>query len=249
MIITSAENPKIAEVKKLTDKKYRKRTGLYVIEGERLVRDAIRYGMDITEIFVKESVQEKFDFANKTVVADKIFARISDTVCSQGILAVVKKSGDENFAPRGNRCLVLEALQDPGNVGTLLRTAAACGFGDVYAVNAVDLYSPKVLRSAMSAHFCVRLHETKTIEKVFEVLDGFEIVAADMSGQNVFEKTFEKKVALVVGNEGNGLSEFSKRRTDAVVALPMQNDVESLNAAVAGSVIMYGILQNYNKEK
>lgn len=243
MIITSAENQKIAEVKKLTDKKFRKSTGLYLIEGERLVRDAIRYGADITEIFVKESVADKFCFENQTIVADKVFAKISETVSSQGVVAVVKKQEQKLSAPQGN-CLILDGLQDPGNVGTLLRTAAACGFCDVYAVETVDLYSPKVLRSAMSAHFCVRLHEAASLAEVFELMDGYQIVAADMGGQNVFETSFKNKVALILGNEGNGISEFSKKRADVVVSLLMKNEVESLNVAVAGSVIMYGILQN-----
>lgn len=242
MVITSAENPKIAEVKKLTEKKFRKSTGLYLIEGERLVRDAIRYGAEITGIFVKESASGKFSFENQTEVADKVFAKISDTVSSQGVVAVVKKRESETFAPQGN-CLILDGLQDPGNVGTLLRTAAACGFCDVYAANTVDLYSPKVLRSAMSAHFCVRLHEVNDLAEVFDNLQGFDVVAADMSGQNVFETTFDRKVALILGNEGNGLSELSKIRADVVVSLPMKNEIESLNVAVAGSVIMYGILQ------
>ena len=243
MIITSAENPKIAEVKKLTEKKFRKSTGLYLIEGERLVRDAMRYGAEITEIFVKESAINKFSFANQIEVADKVFMKISDTVSSQGVVAVVKKREIDLTPPQGN-CLILDGLQDPGNVGTLLRTAAACGFTDVYAVDTVDLYSPKVLRSAMSAHFCARLHEHNNLQTVFELLDGYEVVAADMGGKNLFETTFKRKVALILGNEGNGISEVSKNRADTVVALPMKNDVESLNVAVAGSVIMYGILQN-----
>lgn len=248
MIITSAENPKIAEVKKLTEKKFRKSTGLYLIEGERLVRDAIRYGAKITDIFVKQSAASKFAFENQTEVADKVFGKISDTVSSQGVVAVVKKRENESFAPQGN-CLILDGIQDPGNAGTLLRTATACGFCDVYAVDSVDLYSPKVLRSAMSAHFCVRLHESHSLAEVLDALSGVQIVAADMNGKNVFETTFDGKVALIVGNEGNGISELSRRRADLVVSLPMKNELESLNAAVAGSVIMYGILQKCLTEK
>ncbi len=226
MIITSAENSRIAEVKKLTEKKFRKSTGLYLIEGERLVRDAIRYGAEITEIFVKESAAEKFSFEKQVEVADKVFAKISDTVSSQGVVAVVKKRENKKFAPQGN-CLVLDGLQDPGNVGTLLRTAAACGFCDVYAVDTVDLYSPKVLRSAMSAHFCVRLHESHSLAEVLDNLgDDVQIVAADMNGQNVFETTFHKRVALIVGNEGNGISKLSKISANVGVSLPMKKDFE-----------------------
>ncbi len=160
-------------------------------------------------------------------------------------MAVAEKSREDNLLPVGN-VLVFDGLQDPGNVGTLLRTAVACGFTDVYAVNTVDMYSPKVLRSAMSAHYCIKLHECNSLEQVFEYLKELEIVACDMVGDNVFETQFCKNVALVLGNEGNGLSEYSRRNTMRTVSLPMANSFESLNVAVAGSVIMYQI---YSKSK
>ena len=240
MVITSLDNAKIIEVAKLSDKKYRKLSGQYVIEGARLVSDALKHGAEVISVYVRESDANEFNFANQTVVSDKAFAKMSDTVNSQGVLAVVKKAENALTAPTGN-CLVLDGLQDPGNVGTLIRTAAACGFTDIYAVNSVDLYSPKVLRSAMSAHFCVRLHELDTVEEAFAILQGVQIVSAHMGGENVFSAHFGKRVALVLGNEGNGLSDYSRRHATKTVALPMANDFESLNVAVAGSVIMYQI--------
>ena len=244
MTITSTNNAKITEISKLAEKKYRRREGKYLLEGVRLVSDAIKYGAEILEIFVKESVASTFGFAEATVVSDGVFAKISNTVNSQGIVAVVKYSPEQLTPPCGS-CLVLDGVQDPGNAGTLIRTAAACGFTDIYAVQSADLYSPKVIRSAMSAHFCVKLHETDSIERVFGLLDGVRKVAADMSGQNVFERNFGGKVALILGNEGNGLSAFSKEHADETVCLPMANNLESLNVAVAGSVIAYRIfLQN-----
>lgn len=240
MVITSVDNAKIVEVAKLSDKKYRKETRRYKIEGVRLLTDALKHGAKVVSVFVKESVADTFNFDGQIVVADKVFIKISDTVNSQGVVAVVEKELNELSAPSGN-ALVLDGLQDPGNVGTLIRTAAACGFTDVYAVNSVDLYSPKVLRSAMSAHFCVRLHETDNIEQVFAILDGVETVAADMAGANVYTTDFCKQTALVLGNEGNGLTEYAKAHVQRTVALPMANSFESLNVAVAGSVIMYQI--------
>lgn len=239
MLITSADNAKIAQICKLSDKKFRRAAGLYVIEGERLVCDAQKYGADIVNIFVKESTAEKFSFPNQITVADKVFAKLSDTVTSQGVLAVVKIPERALAAPAGN-CLVLDGLQDPGNVGTLIRTAAACGFTDVYAVNTADLYSPKVLRAAMSAHFCLNLWQAD-IQSVFAKLADMQIFAADMQGTNVFDTVFPPKVALVLGNEGNGLSDYAKSRAHCAVSLPMRNNFESLNVAIAGSVIMYQI--------
>ncbi len=241
MIITSLDNAKVQQVAKLADKKYRKQFSLYTIEGERLVRDAIFHGAHIVSVFVSERVADKFDFANSTVVSDKVFAKMSDTINSQGVLAVVQLPSAQLLPPVGN-CLVLDGLQDPGNIGTLIRTAVACGFSDIYAVNCCDLYSPKVVRSAMSAHFCINLYQTDDIKTVFELSKRSNtLVACDMGGQNIFDSKFDGNVALVLGNEGNGLSDFSKSNVHKTISLPMANNFESLNVAVAGSVIMYQI--------
>ncbi len=243
MIITSAVNEKIAHAAKLLDKKYRKRYSQYLIEGARLLTDALVHGADVAEIFVKQSVADKFAFEGQIAVADGVFAKLSDTVNSQGVVAVVNCAPDALSAPQGN-CLVLDGLQDPGNLGTLIRTAAACGFTDIYAVNCVDAYSPKVLRSAMSAHFCLNICQCNALAPVLDVLRraGVTVVAADMGGDNVFDCRFGTPVALVLGNEGNGLSDEARRGADLTVSLPMRsNGVESLNVSVAGSVIMYQI--------
>lgn len=245
MVITSTENAKVASAAKLLEKKHRKSTGLYLIEGERLVCDAFKHGAEIVDVFVKESTQDKFGFPNQIVVSDRVFSKLCDTVNSQGVLAVVKQPQRSFAEPCGNS-LVLDGLQDPGNVGTLIRTAAACGFSDVFAVNCVDLFSPKVLRSAMSAHFCLNVWQFDNVEQLFPLL-GCQIVAADMNGENVFSAQFAPKVAVVLGNEGNGLSAYSKTHADKIVSLPMKNNFESLNVAVAGSVIMYQIFANLNK--
>lgn len=245
MVITSTENAKVAYAAKLLEKKHRKSSGLYLIEGERLVCDAQKHGAEIVDVFVKESVQHKFDFPNQTVVSDRVFAKLCDTVNSQGVLAVVKQPQREFCPPCGNS-LVLDGLQDPGNVGTLIRTAAACGFSDVFAVNCVDVFSPKVLRAAMSAHFCVNVWQFDAVEQVLPLL-GCQVLAADMNGENVFSAQFAPKVVVVLGNEGNGLSDYSKTHADKIVSLPMKNNFESLNVAVAGSVIMYQIFAEQNK--
>lgn len=238
MVITSSDNPKIVQAAKLFQKKYRDRTGCYIIEGVRLVSDAIKHGAKVREIFVQESAANAIPFDDVTVVSDKVFSKLCETVNSQGVVAVVEKP-ERAFSPCGNS-LILDGLQDPGNVGTLIRTAAACGFTDVFAANCVDLYSPKVIRSAMSAHFCVALHETD-VESVFAALKGVPIVAADMHGDNLFETQLCQPVAVALGNEGNGLSQYVRDNVSKTVSLPMANDFESLNVAVAGSVIMYRI--------
>ena len=246
MVITSLDNAKIVEVEKLYDKKYRRLTNRYVIEGARLVADAIKHGANVVAVYVRESNAQEYNFDNQTVVSNKVFAKLCDTVNSQGVLAVVQMSQGELSMPKGN-CLVLDGLQDPGNVGTLIRTAVACGFTDIYAVNSVDLYSPKVIRSAMSAHFCIKLHELDSIEQAFSLLENVQTVSAHMGGTNVFSTRFGKRVALILGNEGNGLSNYSLTHAKKTVALPMENGFESLNVAVAGSVIMYQIYSQNSK--
>lgn len=248
MVISSLTNVKVVEVAKLSDKKYRRLTNRYVIEGERIVLDAIKHGANVIDVYVRESNVSDFHFDGQTVVSDKVFAKMCDTVNSQGVLAVVEKKSGELTAPLGN-CLVLDGLQDPGNVGTLIRTAVACGFTDIFAVNSVDLYSPKVIRSAMSAHFCINLRELDSIEQAFIQLDGIETVSAHMDGTDVFFAKFANRVALILGNEGNGLSAYSLTHSNQTVALPMENGFESLNVAVAGSVIMYQIYSQNNTRR
>lgn len=243
MVITSLTNAKIVDVTKLADKKYRKSRNQFVIEGDRLISDAIKRGANVVSVFVAESVSYKYNYDKKVVVRNNVFAKMCDTVNSQGILAIVEIPSNELQKPRGN-CLVLDKLQDPGNVGTLIRSAVACGFTDIYAVNSVDLYSPKVLRSAMSAHFCAKLYQCNSIEDIFGLLEDCQVVVADMGGENVFQTQFADRVALIVGNEGNGISDFSKQHANKIIAIPMENNFESLNAAVAGSVIMYQIYAN-----
>ena len=237
------DNVKVQEVAKLADKKYRKLSQSYVIEGERLVRDAILHGAKVLNIFIAESAKGKLDFADAIVVSDRVFSKMSTTVNSQGVLAVAQIPQAQLSAPKGN-CLILDNLQDPGNIGTLIRTAVACGFTDIYAVNCADVYSPKVVRSAMSAHFCLNLHQTDDIKQAFEVASNCTILACDMGGKNIFDCKFDGNVALVLGNEGNGLSNFSRQNAHQTISLPMANNFESLNVSVAGSVIMYQIYAN-----
>lgn len=263
MIITSKQNSRVLQIIKLADKKHRKSLGQYVIEGERLVCDAATHGADIIELFVAQSKAARLniDIDNPScvalfasikneptvyIVADDVFEKMSDTVSSQGILAVARFPEQVQGKPTGN-CLVMDCIQDPGNAGTLIRTAAACGFTDVVAAGCVDVYSSKVLRSAMSAHFCVNVRRTDTIEEAFALLDGMDIVAADMHGENIVAADFDRSVALIVGNEGNGISDYSRSHSDRILSLPMQNSFESLNAGVAGSVMMYQIFFNQTK--
>ena len=181
MVITSASNSKVLLVRKLQDKKYRNRFKQYCIEGVRLYQEALRFGKKPLEVFVKQSLSDKLNIDGATVVEDNIFDKMSDTVSSQGLIAVLPIEDNDTVAS-GN-CLVLDSLQDPGNVGTLLRTACATGFDTVYLYRCVDVYSPKCVRSAMSAHFAINLVTLDDFDVLKQRISNCRVVCADMEGK------------------------------------------------------------------
>ncbi len=237
MVITSASNSKVLLVRKLQDKKYRNRFKQYCIEGVRLYQEALRFGKKPLEVFVKQSLSDKLNIDGATVVEDNVFDKMSDTVSSQGLIAVLPIEDNDTVAS-GN-CLVLDSLQDPGNVGTLLRTACATGFDTVYLYRCVDVYSPKCVRSAMSAHFAINLVTLDDFDVLKQRISNCRVVCADMDGKDVSQFQYNEPIALVLGNEGNGIGDYFNEISDDVVSLSMKNNLESLNVAVAGSILMY----------
>ncbi len=240
-MITSKTNSNIAMLKKLiSDKKYRTALGKYCIEGMRLLVDAIKYNKHIDSIYVAQSKVDKLPPnlpCEYTVVADNVLDGVCDTVNSQGVVTVLDiTSTSSNIV--GN-VLVLEKLQDPGNVGTLMRSAAAFGYNTIIAIGCVDIYSPKVIRSAMSAHFTVHTIAIDSIEGLTTLIAGRQLYVADMGGVDVSIVNVEGDIALLLGNEGNGVSGRAVQLADKVVSLPMSNELESLNVAIAGSILMY----------
>ncbi len=240
-MITSRTNSSIAMIKKLiADKKYRMAMGKYCIEGVRLLSDAIKYHKHINSIFVAQSRVDKLPPnlpCEYTVVADSVLDSVCDTVNSQGVVTVLDIT-TASISSTG-KVLVLEKLQDPGNVGTLMRSAAAFGYNTVVAIGCVDIYSPKVIRSAMSAHFTVNTITIDSIDNLAECVGNRQLYVADMGGVDVSTVSVGSDVALLVGNEGNGVSSRALALADAVVSLPMSNELESLNVAIAGSILMY----------
>lgn len=241
MVITSIDNPKLKSIRALKEKKYRDEYGKYVIEGYRIVKDSLPY-LTGAELVVSKSAYEKYsnefpdyDFV---VVNDNLFVKLCDTENTQGIICVVdKKSVVPDYKNRF--ALFLDRIRDPGNMGTIIRTALATGFTNVYCYDCVDFYNPKVVRSAMSA--LSRVNVFKSEENVLETLkdNGYTVFAADMGGESVFghEKTYQK-ACLCIGNEANGLSDGVIAMSDEVLCLPMLSG-ESLNAGVSASILMY----------
>ena len=241
MVITSIDNPKLKSIRALKEKKYRDEYGKYCIEGYRIIKDSLPY-LTGAELVVSESLYEKYrnEFSGNDfiIVSDNVFVKLCDTENTQGIICIAdKKTSIPDFKSRF--ALFLDRIRDPGNMGTIIRTALATGFTDIYCYDCVDFYNPKVVRSAMSA--LSRVNVFKSEAKILEELknNGYTVFAADMNGDNVFErvKSFDK-ACLCVGNEANGLSDNTITMSDDVLCLPMLSG-ESLNAGVSASVLMY----------
>ncbi len=240
MIYSSKQNTLIKKIASLKDKKYRKEYNLYVSEGIKPVNDAIRFGMPIEYIVATSSVISKILPTNSQVieVTDDVFSFISDEKTPQGALCVIKVPNVDKIERPKNNAVILDGVQDPGNMGTIIRSALAFGYTDLYLVNCVDCYAPKVVRSSMSSIYKVNLYKG-SLDQVLSVLDGYEIIACDMAGKDL--KTFipSKKHVICVGNEGNGISNELLGKSSSVVAIKMNEYSESLNVSVALSIVMY----------
>lgn len=243
--ITSVSNPKIAFVKSLKDKENRIKNNMLIVEGENLIKD-LPNDCNVNSVFFLEGKRQQYDYIlNKYPldiiyeVDNKVLKCISDTVTPCGIVAVVTILPSQKFS--GQTCLVLDNVSDPGNVGTIIRTAVACGVKDIVCINGVDYTSPKVVRSSMGGIFRVNIVKAD-YDNVFDIINGYKLVCLDMSGDNLFDTQFLlDKVALAVGNEAHGISETLLHKSDRVLSLPMVGDIESLNAAVSMSVALYTI--------
>ena len=230
--ITSKSNDYIKELLKI--KKSSK--GAFLIEGSRFVGEAIKRGVRLKSLlFVDEC-----DFCDGKCdcyrISPAIAESLSSTVSASGVFALVDWGESEFCQPKGD-FLVLDNIQDPGNLGTIIRSALSFGFCHIYLKNCVNWRNPKVLRSTMGTIFDVRLYEIDFNK--FESLSKLPLYKADMVGENIF--SFQRKeeiIGLVLGNEANGISPEVDRLVQKSLSIPMQNNVESLNVAVAGAILM-----------
>lgn len=243
MIISSKDNALIKKVCSLSDKKYRKLYGQFIVESVKAVEECVKAEMDVETVICTQNLADSYPDAQ--VVTDAVFSKISTEKSPQGVLAVVNTPKNILSAPVGNS-LLLDRLQDPGNLGTIIRTANAAGYEDIYLVNCTDPYSPKAIRASMGGVFNVRLHEGG-YDEVFTVLEGVEVLSADMDGEDVFEFIPTDKICLCVGNEGSGLSDEVVARSTRTVKIPMRACCESLNAAISAGIAMYALKNNQRR--
>lgn len=240
MILTSKNNPLIKETAALKDKKARKEQGMFLVEGRKMAVECQRSDFEIDRVFVAESYAGENPFAEEQTVrvSDDVFRFLSDEKSPQGILCRIKIPTRTLTAPKG-KCLLLDGVADPGNVGTIIRTANAAGYEEIYLTEeCADPYSPKSVRASMSGVFFTKIYRASRAE-ILSVLSETPIIVADMGGENVFSFTAPKRFALAIGNEANGISDFVQEKATHTVKIPMQATQESLNAAISAGIIMY----------
>lgn len=256
--ISSPDNDKIRLINKLSRKKYRDQQGKFVIEGINLVRAALSKGQHVEFVLIADDFDYSeiantlavgVDYRNIYLIPRFLFEKISDAENGSGIIAVVDKRSytldnlDSLELRRGDNVLVLDRLQDPGNIGTMIRTAVAAGYSIVATIKGTaDIYSPKVLRASAGMIFgisVVELADTEEFKKLVSRLDKKIVVTDPREGDPYYECYLTNDIALVIGNEGNGISDEIMESSDVRVNIPMQGEVESLNAAICASLLMY----------
>jgi TrmH family RNA methyltransferase len=250
--ITSNANKVVKDILKLSDKKGRSQMKAYILEGLRLVEEAKVNGGEILYYVFAESFTDRFagffDNIQETGIyrfSDDLFKRVSQTESPQGIMAVARIPEYDPAAVIQSikRCVILENLQDPGNLGTIIRTADACGFdGVVISKGSVDPYNPKVLRSTMGSMFHIPVMVSSNLPEVLVMLKdrGIRIATAHpRASQTIWDAPLGDKVAIVIGNEGNGLSDEMLQASDIQVTIPMPGKAESFNASVAAGMLLY----------
>lgn len=244
MVITSVSGAGVTHARKLIrDKAYRLQHAQLVVEGERAVRD-LPDGVRVSALYVLEEKAEKYSdiaagHSDVFYCTDNVMRVLSDTDTPSGIAAVVDYS-PRSISGSGN-LVIADGITDPGNLGTIIRTAAACGISDVLALECCDFTSPKVVRASMGGVLKVNIQAADR-SQAEQILQGYKVFALDMHGQNIYninKADLTDKWALAAGSEAHGLSAEIRKRADKVVSLPMSGDMESLNAAVSMSVALY----------
>ena len=241
-IITSKANSVVKNAKKLHQKKYRK--SAYLIEGWHLFEEAVQAGVTIEKIFVLESYRDQLAAFPQTVwVSEEILRDLADTQTPQGIVAVIQKEeeGLPDFSQ--GKFLFLEDVQDPGNVGTMIRTADAAGFtGVIVSDKSADIYSLKTLRSMQGSHFHLPIYRMSLVTFIAEAKKSdLPILATTLSRESKDYRELSSLVnfVLVMGNEGQGISSVMAESADQLVHIGMKGRAESLNVAVAAGILMF----------
>jgi len=251
--ITSKDNETIKHIRKLKEKKYRDEYGEYIIEGVKLIKEAIQENAKIETVIIcdncnktaKIDAKDMYEIAkyNCLYADEKVFNTITEVQNPQGILAVIKKENNEteiNF--KEDIIVVLDNIQDPGNIGTILRTLDSVGLTQVIvSKQSGDIYNSKVVRSSMGAIFRVKAIESENLVETLKNIKKhkYKILTTELEAEkNMYEVEY-KKLAIVMGNEANGVSKEIREMSEEKIKIPMIGRTESLNVSVATGIILY----------
>ena len=257
--LTSKDNANIKNAAKIIKSaKFRKQTGLFAAEGLRVCVDAVRSGAEIYTLFLTEEALEKHaeecseltSAAKKTfLITPQLFARISDTQSPQGVMGIIKtldKNSLFDTINNGGKFLALDNVQDPNNLGTILRSAEAFGVsGVILSRDCCDAFGPKVVRGSMGAIFRLPLLSVDSLPEWFALHPSLNTFAAvpDSSAEPVTKIYFEEPCAVVIRNEGNGIRPETEKVCSRRITIPMNGNAESLNASVAAAILIWEMVK------
>ncbi|HKJ39826.1 MAG TPA: RNA methyltransferase [Anaerolineales bacterium] len=252
IVITSSQNSKLKLVRTLMGRaKERREANAFVVEGVRLIEEAVNAGWQFQFALYSDGLSERGQTLVETLstnnievdeVAGDLLQKLSDTETPQGILAVLELT-NLPIPNSPNFILIPDQIRDPGNLGTLLRTAAATGVQVIFLPpETTDVFSPKILRAGMGAHFRLPIH-SMTWEEIKTQTKDMQILLADMDGTSCWETDLRKPLAIIIGGEAAGASDEAQRLASQNISIPMAGNVESLNAGVAGSVLMFEVVR------
>lgn len=249
-MITSTGSSQVKNVVNLQKKaRYRKEKSQFIVEGIKMVSEVP--DDQLVKVYVSETFNNIHDYHIKIkeieteVVSDNVFAQMSDTKTPQGILAIVrmKKYSLDQMLHDNPLILAIENLQDPGNLGTIVRMGEGAGVtGVVMSSNTVDIYNPKTIRSTMGSIYRVPfVYEEDLLSAVDRMKEaGVKVYAAHLAGENIYtDENYKEASAFLIGNEGNGLTDAITQKADHIIRIPMEGKVESLNAAMACTILTY----------
>lgn len=241
-LITSVQNQQVKEWKKLHRKKFRDKSKTFLIEGYHLIEAAYQTEQDVRTVIVEEGKEAPawMDQDHLVYVTTQVFKEIAQTETPQGIIAVVKMAP----LPQQNDqyVLLLDAIQDPGNLGTIIRTADAAGFSKIILGNGtVDMYNDKVIRASQGSIFHIPIEQADLTQAIPSLQTaGYEVWATTLArAQNYATLRPAKKTAILLGNEGSGVDDTLLELADALVKIPIYGKAESLNVSIAAAILMY----------
>ena len=252
-VISSKDNELIKHIKKLKDKKYRDESNEYIIEGVKLIEEAVQEKSKIKKVIICDDTTRTYEIPTNVMleiakyecvyVTDKIFSSITQVTNPQGVMAIIEKNTEKQEIDYSEDIIVaLDNVQDPGNLGTILRTVDSIGLKQIIVTkDTVDAFNSKVVRSTMGAIFRVKIIETSDLVQSIKEMrkHHFKLMVTSLQTDNsIYDIEFNKKI-IVIGNESNGVSEEIQDMADEKAKIPMLGKTESLNASVAAGIVMY----------